>query len=70
MFPVLETERLILRTLELVDAEQVQELFAQWEVVRLLNARIPWPFPEDGALMNIRDTALPAMERGEQWDWT
>jgi [ribosomal protein S5]-alanine N-acetyltransferase len=70
MFPVLETERLILRPLELVDAEQVQELFAQWEVVRLLNARIPWPFPEDGALMNIRDTALPAMERGEQWDWT
>jgi [ribosomal protein S5]-alanine N-acetyltransferase len=70
MLPVLETERLILRPLELVDAEQVQELFAQWEVVRLLNARIPWPFPEDGALVNIRDTALPAMERGEQWDWT
>jgi ribosomal-protein-alanine N-acetyltransferase len=70
MLPVLETERLILRPLELADAEQVQELFAQWEVVRLLNGRIPWPFPEDGALVNIRDTALPAMERGEEWDWT
>ncbi len=70
MLPVLETERLILRPLELRDAEQVQELFALWEIVRLLNARIPWPFPDDGALKNIRDTALPAMERGEQWDWT
>jgi [ribosomal protein S5]-alanine N-acetyltransferase len=70
MLPVLETERLILRPLELADAEQVQELFAQWEIVRLLNARIPWPFPDDGALVNIRDTALPGVERGEQWDWT
>jgi RimJ/RimL family protein N-acetyltransferase len=70
MLPTLETDRLILRALELADAEQVQELFARWEVVRLLNARIPWPFPEDGALVNIRDTALLAMDRGEQWDWT
>jgi RimJ/RimL family protein N-acetyltransferase len=70
MLPVIETERLILRPLDLRDAAQVQKLFAQWEIVRLLNARIPWPFPEDGALVNIRDTALPAMERGEQWDWT
>ena len=67
---MLETERLILRPVELADAEQVQELFAQWEIVRLLNAKVPWPYPADGALMNIRDTALPAMERGEAWDWT
>jgi [ribosomal protein S5]-alanine N-acetyltransferase len=65
MLPILETERLILRPVELADAEQVQELFAQWEIVRLLNGSIPWPYPEDGALVNIRDTALPAMERGE-----
>jgi ribosomal-protein-alanine N-acetyltransferase len=70
MYPELETERLVLRPLVLADAEQVQELFAQWEVVRLLNGRIPWPYPEDGVLVNIRDSALPAMERGEQWDWT
>jgi [ribosomal protein S5]-alanine N-acetyltransferase len=70
MYPELETERLVLRPLVLADAEQVQELFTQWEVVRLLNGRIPWPYPEDGVLVNIRDSALPAMERGEQWDWT
>ena len=70
MLPTLETERLVLRPLKLEDAEHIQELFAHWEIVRLLNARVPWPFPEHGALENIRDTALPAVERGEAWDWT
>ena len=70
MNPTLETERLILRPLELADAERIQELFAQWEIVRLLNAKVPWPFPAQGALENIRDTALPAVERAEAWDWT
>jgi ribosomal-protein-alanine N-acetyltransferase len=70
MLPILETERLVLRPLELEDAARIEELFAHWEIVWLLNARIPWPYPAGGALENIRDTALPAMERGEEWDWT
>jgi RimJ/RimL family protein N-acetyltransferase len=70
MLPTLETKRLVLRPLELADVEQVQALFAQWEIVRLLTARVPWPFPEDGVLVNIRDMALPGIERGEEWDWT
>jgi [ribosomal protein S5]-alanine N-acetyltransferase len=67
--PVLETPRLILRPLELGDAEQVQPLFAQWEIVKHLNARVPWPFPEDGALTYYREGALPAIERGEEHHW-
>lgn len=70
MLPILETERLVLRPLQLEDAPRIEELFAHWEIVRLLNARIPWPYPAGGSLENIRDTALPAMERGEEWDWT
>ncbi|HSY35317.1 MAG TPA: GNAT family N-acetyltransferase [Acidobacteriaceae bacterium] len=70
MFPLLETERLVLRPLQLDDAPRIQELFPQWEIVRLLNAIVPWPFPEDGALTHIRDTALPLIERGASWDWT
>jgi [ribosomal protein S5]-alanine N-acetyltransferase len=68
--PQLETSRLILRPLELADAEQVQALFPQWEVVRYLNARVPWPYPPDGAHTFYRDVALPAVERGEAWHWT
>ena len=47
--PVLETARLILRPLELADADQVQLLFPHWDVVKHLNNRVPWPYPPDGA---------------------
>jgi len=70
MLPELETERLVLRPVTLADAARIQELFAHWEIVRLLNAKVPWPFPADGVLRHLRDEALPNMERGEAWDWT
>jgi ribosomal-protein-alanine N-acetyltransferase len=66
----LETPRLLLRPLELAAAAQVQPLFAQWEIVQHLNAKVPWPFPEDGVLIYYRDFALPAIARGEEWHWT
>jgi len=70
MTPELETPRLLLRPLALSDAEQAQLLFPQWEIVRYLNSRVPWPYPPDGALTFYRDVALPAVERGEAWHWT
>ena len=70
MTPTLETARLLLRLLRLADAEQIQEIFPQWEIVRYLTSAIPWPYPADGALVFCRDHALPAVERGEQWIWT
>ncbi len=70
MTPTLETPRLLLRPLELADAEQIQTLFPHWEIVKHLAAVVPWPYPPDGALTFIRDGALPAVERGEQWHWT
>ena len=70
MVPALETQRLFLRPLELADAEEIQHLFPQWEIVRYLNAIVPWPFPPEAAIDHIRDSALPAMERGDEWHWT
>jgi ribosomal-protein-alanine N-acetyltransferase len=67
--PVLETPRLVLTPLALEDAAEVQPLFAQWEIVRQLNAKVPWPFPEDGVHTFYRDVVLPAIERGEEWHW-
>lgn len=66
----LETERLILRPLCIEDAERTQALFPQWEIVRYLNAVVPWPYPADGAHAYYRDVALPAIERGDEWHWT
>jgi ribosomal-protein-alanine N-acetyltransferase len=66
----LQTDRLLLRPLQLADAKQTQRLFPQWEIVKFLNARIPWPYPADGVFTYYRDVALPAIERGEEWHWT
>jgi RimJ/RimL family protein N-acetyltransferase len=70
MIPCLETPRLILRPLELADAEQAQVLFPHWKIVRYLADVVPWPYPEDGVLTHYRDVALPAMERGDEWHWS
>ena len=66
----LETPRLALLPLQLADAEEVQTLFPQWEIVKYLNARVPWPFPEDGVRTYYLETVLPGMARGEEWHWT
>jgi len=68
--PTLETRRLWLKPLELADCEQVQAIFPQWEIVKHLNAKVPWPYPADGARTFFLQSARPAMERGEEWLWT
>ena len=65
-----QTARLILRPICISDAAQIQELFPHWEIVRYLRRVIPWPYPADGALQFIRDFALPAIARGDEWIWT
>jgi RimJ/RimL family protein N-acetyltransferase len=60
----------MLRPLEVADAEQAQQLFPHWKIVRYLNAIVPWPYPPDGALTYYRDFSIPAMVRGDEWYWT
>lgn len=38
--------------------------------MRYLKARVPWPYPADGALTFVRDVALPAMAAGGEWVWS
>ncbi|MCF7533648.1 GNAT family N-acetyltransferase [Pseudomonas petrae] len=68
--PTLQTARLILAPLRLLDAPVIQQLFPQWDVVRYLGSHVPWPYPDDGALTYIRDVALPAVAEGREWHWT
>ena len=68
--PTITTSRLILRPLDLTDADAVQSLFPRWEIVRFLGTHVPWPYPADGALTFIRDVALSAMRRGAGWHWS
>jgi len=69
MTPTLETPRLFLHPLALADAEQVQRIFPQWEIVKYLGKVVPWPYPSDGTLTYFRDLLLPSVERGDAWAW-
>ena len=66
----LETKRLILRPLQLSDAEETERLFPQWEIVKYLNAVVPWPYPAGQGRARYRNVTLPAIQRGEEWHWT
>jgi len=44
--------------------------FSQWEIVKFLNAGVPWPWPKGLAVRQYRDVILPAIERGEEWHWS
>ncbi len=70
LFPPLATDRLILQPLEIGDAEAIQRLFPQWEVVRYLVDQVPWPYPPDGARSYLEQVAIPAMRRGKEWHWS
>ena len=66
--PVLETPRLVLRPLRRKDAPVIQHRFPRWEIVRHLDAKIPWPYPSGGAAAHI-ETCLGEMVRGEKAHW-
>ena len=66
--PVLHTPRLVLRPVRSKDAPVIQRRFPQWEVVRWLNANIPWPYPADGAATYVV-ACLEEMARGEKSHW-
>jgi [ribosomal protein S5]-alanine N-acetyltransferase len=69
-YPPLMTESLLLRPVTLEDAPDMQRIFPQWEIVRYLDSRIPWPYPPDGAISYLRDVVLPFVAQGKWWSWT
>ncbi len=66
--PVLETPRLVLRPVRSKDAPVIQRRFPHWEVVRWLDAKIPWPYPADGAATYVA-SCLGEMARREKSHW-
>ncbi len=49
MIPILETERLWLKGVTLENVPAYNKYFVNYEVIRMLNSRVPWPYPADGA---------------------
>ncbi len=67
--PTLETERLILRPITLDDAPSIQKHFNDWEIIKNLSKSVPWPYPDDGAEVFIRDNALPRVRDKGHMVW-
>jgi [ribosomal protein S5]-alanine N-acetyltransferase len=63
----LGTARLHLRGVTMADAPAIQRNFADYEVIRNLADKVPWPYPPDGA-RQFMQTVLPVQGRG-RWVW-
>lgn len=66
--PVLRTSRLVLRPLRSKDAPVIQRRFPRWEIVQWLDAKVPWPYPADGASTFVAN-CLEEMACGRKSHW-
>ncbi len=66
--PKLETNRLILRSIEDRDIPSYQKNFVDYEVIRFLSATVPWPYPENGVEFFIHNILRPG-EGKDRFNW-
>ena len=68
MTPDLHTVRLVLRPPAEADAPAIQRYFNDCEIISQLAARVPWPYPDDGALTFLREQVFPKQGK-DHWIW-
>ena len=66
--PTLETKRLFLREVTMADEPAIKRHFIDYEVVRFLSYKIPWPYPEDGAKDYLENVVIPNQGK-DRWIW-
>ncbi len=66
--PTFETKRLILRAPHQSDIPLYQKNFADYEVIRYLSDRVPWPYPTDGVESFLKNLIFPHQEN-DLWFW-
>lgn len=66
--PTFHTERLILKPIELSDAESYEKIFVDYEVISQLSALVPWPYPRGGVSKYLSELILPKQGL-THWAW-
>ncbi len=66
--PTFHTERLILREIVPGDIPAYQRNFNDWEVIRHLSRKVPWPYPEDGVKVYCEQLLFPNQGKSS-WNW-
>ena len=69
VIPRFETERLIIREVGIEDIESYTKHFVDYEVIRNLSYKIPWPYPNDGVQDWIANEVIPNQGKG-RWNWS
>jgi len=65
--PTLETERLWLRSVSELDIPACERHFIDYEVVRTLSRRVPWPYPQGGVAAHFAH--LASLPPGSHFRW-
>jgi len=63
MLPIFETNRLLLKAVTLEDEPAYTRHFVNYEVIRHLSDKVPWPYPEHGVRDYLTDVILPHQAR-------
>jgi len=64
----LETDRLQLRPITERDIAAYEKHFIDYEVIRHLSSKIPWPYPEGGVRDWVCGHVLPGQGK-DRWNW-
>lgn len=68
LLPEFKTPRLILREITPDDYECWYNNFNDYEIIRNLSSRVPWPYPKDGIKNFYENSILPVLGK-DQWLW-
>ena len=66
--PGFTTERLLLTAVRLEDAAAYAVHFVDYEVIRHLSSKVPWPYPPAGVEEFLRDVIMP-VQGLSRWTW-
>jgi [ribosomal protein S5]-alanine N-acetyltransferase len=67
--PTIQTERLILRPLALSDVPAIQRHFNNWNIIKNMATVVPWPYPDDGAEIFVKQQVEKIAAGEETYQW-
>lgn len=66
--PEFKTKRLLIRGVQLKDAESYEKSFNTYQVIKHLSSNVPWPYSKGGVKRFLAEDILPSQGQTE-WLW-
>ena len=64
----LETDRLVLRPISERDVPAYEKHFVDYDVIRHLSRKTPWPYPDNGVYEYVTEHIIPS-QGNDRWYW-